>query len=379
LSQVPLRIAYVCYWNALENDGVVNKIDSVVRAWHAAGHEADVFCLTSSEGDRPGWNVFPFRGLRGRYRATQALQLAVLEYAPQVAYLRYDRFLPPLGRLMRRIPTVLEVQSRDREEAPLRSLRACCSRAYLELNRRALFSRAAGVVYVARELSRLRRFTRFEKPALVIGNGVDLEAVHELPAPASDGLRLAFLGSSGQSWQGIDKILRLAEQLADVQFDLIGYGPADLPAAPPGNVTAHGVLSSEQFVPILAAADAGIGTLALHRKNMEETCPLKVREYLGHGLPVVIAYEDTDLGDLDAWYILRLPNTESNVDEHAEGIRRFVESVKGRRVPHAEIEDRIGLRAKEATRLEFLARVGDAHAGGLAVEAGAALIVREGA
>lgn len=36
-----------------------------------------------------------------------------------------------------------------------------------------------------------------------------------------------------------------------------------------------------------------IGTLALHRKNMTEASPLKTREYLAHGFPVIIGYKDT--------------------------------------------------------------------------------------
>ena len=97
------------------------------------------------------------------------------------------------------------------------------------------------------------------------------------------------------------------------------------------------------------------------------------------GLPVVLAYEDTDLTGLDAWYLLRIPNSESNVEEHAEEIRRFLEQVRGRRVPRAEVGARIGLHAKETARLAFLARVRDVHPHGRAVEALAGPVVREGA
>jgi hypothetical protein len=116
----------------------------------------------------------------------------------------------------------------------------------------------------------------------------------------------------------------------------------------------HPPLSRKEFEPLLARADAAIGTLALHRKAMQEACPLKVREYLAHGLPVVIAYEDTDFVGEDTWFLLRLPNEESNVDHHAADVRAFVERVRGRRVARSEVDGRIGSEAKERRRLAFL-------------------------
>jgi hypothetical protein len=347
-----VRIAYVCYWNRLEKDGIALKIEAQVASWRAAGHEVEVFCLSRGTGESP-WRIFPFAGLRGRYRATQSLQRAVVAYEPDLVYLRFELYVPPLGRIMRRFPAVLEIQAKDREEISQRPRRARRSGAYLELNRHLLFSRAVGAVYVTHELARLPRYARHGLPALVLGNGVDLDALRELPAPGNARPRLAFLASVEQDWHGVDKILWLAAALPEVDFDLVGYSPADLPAAPPPNVTAHGVLSREEYEPILAAADAGIGTLALHRKDMVEASPLKVREYLGHGLPILIGYEDTDLVGVDAWWILRLPNEESNVRDGLAEIRSFVAQARGRRVAREEIAGRIAVAAKERARLAF--------------------------
>jgi len=88
---------------------------------------------------------------------------------------------------------------------------------------------------------------------------------------------------------------------------------------------------------------------------MTEACPLKVREYLAHGLPTVIAYDDTDFLDVSPWFLLKLPNEESNVVENVDAIRSFMEGVRGRRVARAEVAERIGSQEKERRRLAFIA------------------------
>jgi glycosyltransferase involved in cell wall biosynthesis len=260
------------------------------------------------------------------------------------------------------VPTVVEINADDKEEAKLRRARARLAGAYNELNRRVLLSRARGLVCVTHELAASPHFAGFGKQIEVIGNGVDLEALRPLPpAPAGDRPRVAFLGSARQAWHGIDKIAHLAEQLPQVDVDVIGYDNARLREAlgdrVPANMHPHGIRSRAEFEPILAACDLAFGTLALHRKNMREACPLKVREYLGYGVPVVIGYEDTDLRGVDDWWLLRLPNAEDNVAAHVGKIAAFLESVRRRRVPRELVADRIGSEAKERRRLEFLERM----------------------
>lgn len=341
----------------LERDGVANKIESQVSAWRAAGHTAEVFCAVKSSRARghSDWHRFPFENAFDRARATVRLQRAALRFAPDVVYLRYDLYLPPMGLLLRRRPGVVEINADDRAEAVL--VRGARGRLYNELNRRLLLRRARAFVCVTHELARSASFARFRRPTAVVGNAIDLSRISPLPATPGSRPRVAFLGTSGQPWHGVDKLLWLAGQLPDVDFDLIGWTTADCPTPPPPNMTAHGVLPRGEYEPLLAACDLAIGTLALHRKHMTEACPLKVREYLAYGLPVVIAYDDTDFLDDERWFLLRLPNTEDNVRGGVDAIRSFLDSIRGRRVPRADVEKEIGSAHKEALRLAFLESV----------------------
>jgi hypothetical protein len=359
-----VRVAYVCYWLLLDKDGVANKVTAQVARWREEGHEAEIFCLTRhwpGRDNTTSWNTVFFDTPAGRLPATRELVRQVRAWRPDAIYLRYDLFLPPVPALIRRVPTAVEINADDRAEARLRRARARLATAYNELNRRVLLSRARGLVCVTHELAESDSFAHFGKPTIVIGNGVDLDVVRPLPAEAEGPPRVAFLGSARQVWHGVDKIVRLAELVPELQIELIGYEPHHLVEAVgdrhPPNLTAHGVLSRDAYAPILARCDAAIGTLALHRKGMAEACPLKVREYLAHGLPTVIAYRDTDLAGLDDWFLHRLPNEEGNVEANVDAIRSFVDGVRGRRVPREAVAERIGTEAKERRRLAFLAEL----------------------
>src|SRR5690606_3952676 len=123
----------------------------------------------------------------------------------------------------------------------------------------------------------------------------------------------------------------------------------------PSNVTAHGQLAYANYRAALAFADVAIGTLALHRKGMGEACPLKIREYLAHGLPTITAYSDTDFMEPRP-FILQLPNEERNVRDNLPSIDRFVSAWRGHRVPREAVQH-LDIQHKERSRIDFLTEV----------------------
>lgn len=342
-----MRIAYVGRWSGDQGDGVRAKVEGQAAEWRRRGHEVELFPLPLVSYGRRG------AAIAHSVRETARVRRDVRRWRPDVAYVRYGLYLPWLRPLQRRVPTVVELNADDRAEAAALGQRG--RRLLNEVSRRSLLGGARGVVCVAHEIA--RDVAPAGKPARVIANGVDLGDV--APPPPRQGERplAAFLAGVPMPWHGIDKLLALARALPGHDFALVGVERAAVEGPLPPNVELHPPTSRAGYAELLARADVGIGSLAMHRAGLDEASPLKVREYLVHGLPVVIGFEDTDFIGDEPWFLLRLPNDEANVREGAERIGAFVEGVRGRRVAREEVAARIGRPAKEDARLAFMAEL----------------------
>ncbi|MNZ78728.1 hypothetical protein D3C78_973150 [compost metagenome] len=100
-----------------------------------------------------------------------------------------------------------------------------------------------------------------------------------------------------------------------------------------------------------------IGPLALYRRGMKEASPLKVREYLAYGLPVINGYVDTDFKE-EVPFILRIPNEPRNTANASAAIEEFVHSWQGRRVDRSEV-GHLDVTVKETARLAYMKRIRD--------------------
>jgi len=287
----------------------------------------------------------------GRWKAVAQAAEEILEWAPDVVYFRRSLYYPPFERVFKAVPTVIEVQTNELAEYFVQHKGHAL---YHLLTRGRIDRKAAGFVFVSREIANVPYYANLEGLKKVIANGVDFkESPYFFPRNDfnSEPHLLFMMGYSG-SWQGLDKVLRMAELFPEWRFLLIGVSPQE---DFPSNVKAFGFLNKETYYPIIKKADIGIGSLALYRKQMNEASPLKVREYLAFGLPVIIAYEDTDFPD-GAPFILRLPNTKDNIESSVSQIKSFVEKWSGKRVPRHAVAH-LDIRFKEEERLAFLGEV----------------------
>jgi len=352
-----LKIAYLLHWNDGPASGVFKKVVRQTKIWQETGHQISIHVISRGNWEDDWRDHFPeakvfyhqYTNFQSRWRVWRDAAQQLSQLGPSLVYFRYDLYMPGMGELARRTPLIIEVNTDDYKEFCLQLGLRCL---HNRLTRAQLFSSAAGVVYTTYELAKRPYFSRFQKPYEVIANGIDLNAIPLTPPPASKHPRLIFMGSDGLPWHGTDKMVWLAAQKPDWRFDLIGgHHQPDAPA----NVTFHGILDRDAYGTLMADADVAIGSLAAYRKGMDEACPLKTREYLAFGLPVIIAYQDTDFPH-GAPFLLQLPNTETNVVEHLDQIDAFVAAWKGKRVERADVQH-LDVAMKEKRRLAFFERV----------------------
>ena len=358
-----MKIAYVSY-NLMEpiiNGGVGRKIKSCIDSWHKLGHEAGWF-TTCSTPFVEQCCAFVFDKtknflLREKDRSLQLKLLvdAVTKYKPDIIYLRSGVYTYPLERLFNVAPVIIELNTLDLIEYKKRGR----PRYYLHLaTRDCLYNRAAGFVAVSNEIAEINANAKYKKPILVLGNGIDLNRYKTLPARKKEKPRLVFIGTMNIPWHGLDKIVFLAEKMPNIVIDIIGIEQNELSDRQlPRNIYFHGFKKYEEYLSIIERADVGIGTLALHRKHMGEASPLKVREYLAHGLPVIIGFKDTDLSDKRLKFILELPNIEHNIANGLKQIAEFISEMKGTRVKREQISHLLDLKVKEEIRLNYFRQI----------------------
>lgn len=356
-----MKVAYYAPVDFRAETGVVKKIISQATTWRAMNVDVKIYAYTSSTQI---WENVPDDMLEFCPRGSLLTRLArvswlvdrILEWKPDLVYMRQGFYYPPFERLMSRIPTILEINTNDVKEASM--YLNTFKRNYYMATRNRLLRKAAALVCVTHEIA--RAFTWLQVPIKVVSNGIDLSTYHPLKAPINPVPRLVFMGHKwdgkamlSYQYHGIDKILYLAKNFPTWFFDIVGYQHNNNLIMQ--NVRFTGHLERSEYEKILACADLALGPLGLHIKSMNEACPLKVREYLAYGIPTIIGYKDTDFPD-ETPFLLRLPNTPDNVDSNLNKIENFVLNWRGKRVPRYAIEH-LDAKVKEEQRIAFMKEI----------------------
>lgn len=140
---------------------------------------------------------------------------------------------------------------------------------------------------------------------ITITNGVEINKFPLRKKPIYDGktLNLLMLCGSAVNWHGEDLIIRAISSYkgpVSINFYVLGNVleaskklVTDLKLN--DRIKFFDSLKGVELDKIFDEVHIGIGTLALERKGLKEAVPLKVREYMGRGLPFVIGYTDPDI------------------------------------------------------------------------------------
>jgi len=240
-----MKLLYLAEWDAFSNSGVMRKIKAQFETWCHMGIEARLVIVSPApQGDaKPlvqgaGITVFTHRAGRfGLGKVFKALALRAAskmtpEYSPDVIYYRQSSWTPGILGLLEIAPClVIEVNSNDVFE--IHHYGWLKARYHLA-TRDWLIRRVTGFVCVGKELGAF--YEQYGKPVVVIGNGFDTGSVVPREPTGNKRPQLVFVGSAGQAWHGVDKILEMAKALPQFDFHIIGDTLHDAPI----NAVSHG-------------------------------------------------------------------------------------------------------------------------------------------
>jgi glycosyltransferase involved in cell wall biosynthesis len=353
------KIAYILDWKFSPDTGVAKKVINQINSWRDFGLEADLV-VTTLHQHKKAWSqlnlptkVYSYSGIFTRSRArNRALRYIKSQDEIEGIYVRFGIFGFPLILSMLKKNIFLELNFKGFDEYKRRSTFLYL---YLKLSRKFIFMHSLGACAVTQEIfEEFYEVTGGGVRSEVFPNSISLDKSTSLPANLENDINLIFIGSPGLIWHGVDRIIQLSEIFQDFKFHVVG------PEKPnnifPSNIVFPGELYGEQLLDYLANMDIGISSLAMDRNKLKEGSPLKTREYLAAGLPVIAGYKDTAISS-DSNYFLNLADSEWPLsDKDIQRVKSFVYTWKGHRVSRDQVRS-IDSKFVERERVNFIVRL----------------------
>lgn len=294
------------------NSGVIKKCKAQHDAFLKSGFEVDMLWL-SKKGVLLNEELIQERMIPPHSRQTYWFYLfgfgsivknVTLNYSFDFIYLRHPFFDPILDRSLRtirkRLPNIkmiLEINTFPYDSEPKRWLH----RMSLKMDQ---FFRKKAHQYIDRIVDYGQRDQIWEIPTIRIRNGIDPDAVKKKQSRETNDVISMIAVGNWSYWHGLDRLIQGMKKYdgkKKIRIKIVGEGPEKEHLV---NLSKDlNLEKSIQFLPatfekeldrLFDEADLGIGTLGLHRKEVELDSSLKHREYCARGLPFILSSKDPD-------------------------------------------------------------------------------------
>ena len=318
-----MRLAFVTPYD-YEFVSVYHHTNERINEWRRQGVEVETFVV--GNGGRPGRSTIA--NLVNDIRTASDLAHSISSYQPDLICYRWLTPIPGfIGRLRRVAPVVFEIHANDIEEvAAGRPLHTLYTRFFRERELRG----GSGACFVTKELAGLHEFRNIPGPRESFGNGTALSQRTEPPHSLKNIIGMAV--GQAHVWSGLDRFSRLAEQLPDMDWVVAcpKSALADVTSAAGQSVIVRGTRSTDEYYDEVRSWTVAIGTMALERKGLTSATPLKVRDYVGLGVPTVLPYWDDDLGPVSDPLLANLAaKNQASAPVSPEFLKDFADSAKG--------------------------------------------------
>ena len=285
----------------------------------------------------------------------------ISEFKPDVIYLRFEPYKPYIGKILNRYKTIVELNTDNYKEMKLNAKINVMSKIrflYYLLTRSMIYKNTDFFVSVTDEIALLPYISKWERPTITIPNSINIINYPILKKETKDIIpQILFIGTPNHPWHGLDKILDLAKRTENqLFFHIIGMDQQSQLSS--SNVKFYGHLKKEKYQAIVRLCHIGIGSLAFHRLGINEACPLKIREYLSYGLPIIVGYSEAAFvnDQLPEW-VLELPNENNNISNNVDSILKFCHEMKNRIIHHDEVKNYIDSNILEKKKLNFISKI----------------------
>ena len=275
-----MKILYLSDQDLDNESGVSQKICMQVRQWLASGHEVSVLSLESLSFfsvdkkrisppkvniKRAGWKIF----IHLIY-SSWTLKSVLKDCDFDIVYMRYRLYSPYMKRALKNRPQIVEINTDDVNEYRHSSFLLYM---YNIIFRRFFLSKVDGFVCVSKELN--AKFKVFNKPTLVIANGIKMDELTFQDKTHTTEASLVFIGSENQKWHGVKKIVRMAKELKEFSFHIIGQEGDNTE-----NLFYYGYLPTDKANAIVQKHDIGVSTLSLYENKMKAISSSGVTNYI---------------------------------------------------------------------------------------------------
>lgn len=353
-----MTIAYVIDYDINLNSGVVEKVLQQCNVWIKQGHKVYVVSTkTLTIYDNKRKIIYALKPLNIKFGQlgtvikllfnSYKLKDLMNELDVDIIYMRYMLYTPFLNNEIKKYKTIMEINSDDSLEYKMHSK---LTYLYNKLTRKFVFRNISGFVCVSDELN--NKWQVFNKPSCTIANGIDTTK-YILQKNCNNRPTIVFIGTPNQPWHGLEKIIKMSIYFKKYDFYIIGSKGEDTE-----NLKYFGYLSQAESSTIIQKCDIGIGTLSLYKNKLNEASPLKTRQYLACGLPIIYAYKDTDISS-DASFVLQLKNSKNNInyEEVNEFITKCFHNANIQKQARNFAENILDYNFKEYNRLNFFEEI----------------------
>ncbi len=223
-----------------------------------------------------------------------------------------------------------------------------------------------GGISVTHEIASYERSRAKGYNTICIANGAPKLNDAIYPAPEfHNRLKVVMVLGNKHVWHGIDRLIEGLKRYRNaevfIELDFIGFTGEEVPVVSSTDyykISALGRYNPAQLEAAMQQYHLAVGSLALHKINLSEASPLKVRQCLMAGVPMVLGYTDTDVSNSKTLsrYALNVPADDSPLNwEEIVIFYQGLNTINDLRMKVAAAADEeLSMRVKSAQYVKFI-------------------------